>query len=93
MMSFISPQFIIIQMFITVYFLIPRMGEFLGNVSVAEAMGDIYGKEIRLITAICGILKMVGGIAVQFKVFGNIFNYFLPNLIHLLFLRLDLFVV
>ena len=73
----IPTVFIIIQMFITVYFLIPRMGEFLGSVSVAEAMGDIYGKEIRLITAICGILKMVGGIAVQFKVFGNIFNYFL----------------
>jgi Na+/proline symporter len=73
----IPTVFIIIQMFITVYFLIPRMGEFLGNVSVAEAMGDIYVKEIRLITAICGILKMVGGIAVQFKVFGNIFNYFL----------------
>jgi Na+/proline symporter len=69
--------FIIAQMFITVYFLIPRMGEFLGSTSVAEAMGDMYGKEIRLITAICGILKMVGGIAVQFKVFGNIFNYFL----------------
>ena len=73
----IPTVFIIIQMFITVYFLIPRMGEFLGNVSVAEAMGDIYGKEIRLITAICGILKMVGGISLQFKVFGNIFNYFL----------------
>ena len=69
--------FIIIQMFITAYFLIPRMGEFLGNISVAEAMGDIYGKETQLITALCGILKMIGGIAVQFKVFGNIFNYFL----------------
>jgi Na+/proline symporter len=47
------------------------------NLSVAEAMGSIYGKEVRLLTAICGILGTIGGIAVQFKVFGNIFNYFL----------------
>ena len=66
-----------LSLVITAYFLIPRMGEFLGNLSVAEAMGSIYGKEVRLLTAICGILGTIGGIAVQFKVFGNIFNYFL----------------
>jgi Na+/proline symporter len=53
------------------------MGEFLGSTSVAEAMGNLYGKEVRLITAVCGILGTIGGIAVQFKVFGNVFNYFL----------------
>ena len=58
---------------ITAYFLIPRMGEFFGSLSVAEAMGDLYEKEVRLLTAVCGILGNIGGIAVQFKVFGNIF--------------------
>ena len=26
------------------YFLAPRMGAFLGKLSIAEAMGDLYGK-------------------------------------------------
>lgn len=33
-----------------------RMGEFLNNLSVAEAMGDMYGKAVQIITAISGIL-------------------------------------
>ena len=66
-----------VSLVLTAYFLVPRMGEFLGSTSVAEAMGEIYGKEVRLITAIFGILWTIGGIAVQFKVFGNVFNYFL----------------
>ncbi|NEJ83936.1 metal-dependent phosphohydrolase, partial [Rhizobium leguminosarum] len=33
-----------------------RMGEFLNNVSVAEAMGDLYGKAVQVITAISGIV-------------------------------------
>lgn len=66
-----------VSILLTAYFLIPRMESFLGCTSVAEAMGDLYGKEVRFITAIAGILWSIGGIAVQFKVFGNIFNYFL----------------
>jgi Na+/proline symporter len=52
-------------------------GRFLASTSVAEAMGNLYGIEVRLITAVCGILGTIGIIAVQFKVFGNVFNYFL----------------
>ncbi len=66
-----------ISFIIVAVFFIPRMGSFLGKTSVAEAMGDLYGKEVRLITAVCGIIENIGGIAVQFKVFGNLFNYFL----------------
>lgn len=66
-----------LSLVVTAFVLIPRMQEFLGITSVAEAMGNLYGSEIRLITAICGILGNVGGIAVQFKVFGNVFHYFL----------------
>lgn len=40
--------FIIMQMFITVYFLIPRMGEFLGNLSVAEALEIFTAKKYNL---------------------------------------------
>ncbi|PCJ22797.1 MAG: hypothetical protein COA94_08765 [Rickettsiales bacterium] len=66
-----------ISFLIEAFFIIPRMGEFLGKVSIAEAMGDLYGKKVRVITAIAGTIGAAGIIAVQFKVFGNIFSYFL----------------
>jgi len=66
-----------LQLLITAYYFVPRMGEFLGSLSVAEVMGNLYGEKVRLITAICGIIANIGGIAVQFKVFGTLFNYFL----------------
>ena len=56
--------------------LIPRMGEFLGKTSIAEAMGDLYGQKVRIITAIAGSIGSAGLIAVQFRIFGNIFAYF-----------------
>jgi Na+/proline symporter len=48
-----------------------RMGEFLNNISVAEAMGDLYGPIVRLITAISGILGEMGYIAIQFQVIAK----------------------
>ena len=59
------------------FLLVPRMGEFLGKTSIAEAMGDLYGQKVRVITAIASTIGAGGIIAVQFKVFGNIFAYFL----------------
>jgi Na+/proline symporter len=49
----------------------------MGALSVAEVMGNLYGKHVRLITAISAIAWNIGGIAIQFKVFGTLFNYFL----------------
>ncbi|MHB9146885.1 MAG: sodium:solute symporter family protein [Candidatus Amoebophilus sp.] len=49
-----------------------RMGEFLNNLSVAEAMGDLYGKLARIITAFSGILWGIGSLAIQFKVVAKI---------------------
>ncbi|PCJ25371.1 MAG: hypothetical protein COA94_06420 [Rickettsiales bacterium] len=70
-----------ISFLIEAAFIVPRMGEFLGKVSIAEAMGDLYGKEVRIITAVAGTIGAAGMISVQFKVFGNMFSYFLhmPN--------------
>ena len=51
-----------------------RMGEFLNNLSVAEAMGDLYGKTVRVITAITGIVGEVGRIAIQFQVIGKMLH-------------------
>ena len=45
-----------------------RMGEFMNHLSVAESMGTLYGKEVRAITAVGGIIKSFGMITGQFKV-------------------------
>ena len=55
-------------------FLAPRMGRFLGKLSVAEVMGDLYGKNSKLITAIVGIFGCAGEIAIQFKVSAVLLN-------------------
>ncbi|SPR12226.1 sodium:proline symporter [Orientia tsutsugamushi] len=67
----------ILNFLITAYVLIPRMQEFLGKLSVSDVMGDLYGKHVRIITAICSIIKASTGIAIQIKVFSTMFNHFL----------------
>lgn len=59
------------------YFFIPRMREFLGKISIAEAMGDLYGEKVRLITSVAGFICVGGIIAVQLKIAGSIFEYVL----------------
>jgi Na+/proline symporter len=54
-----------------------RMGEFLNNLSVAEAMGDLYGRTVRVITAISGILGSIAYMAVQFQVIAKMLTLLL----------------
>jgi Na+/proline symporter len=61
-----------LTLLLTGLFLAPRMGEFLNNLSVAEAMGNLYGKAVRIITAIAGILVSIGAVAIQFKVSAKV---------------------
>jgi len=49
-----------------------RMREFLKNISVAEAMGDLYGKTAQIITAISGVLCVLAVVAIEFKVISKI---------------------
>jgi Na+/proline symporter len=64
---------------ITGYLLGPRLAPFLKNVSMAEAMSSIYGKEVQTIAALSSVLTSIGYIAIQFKVIGKtltaLFNY------------------
>jgi len=55
--------------------LAPRMSEFLNKLSIAEAMGGLYGTSVRAITAITGLTMYVGVIAAQLIVSGLIFSY------------------
>lgn len=54
----------------------PRMGKFLNNVSVAEALGALYGRHVQAIAALSTVLPQVG-IAIQFKVISKIVTTFL----------------
>ncbi len=56
-------------------FLAPRMSEFLNNLSVAEAMGDLFGNKVRIITSIAGFISVSGIIAIQLQIAGLIFKY------------------
>lgn len=53
----------------------PKMAQFLGKLSIADAMGDIYGQKIRIISSIAGSIGAAGMIAVQLKLTGVLFEY------------------
>lgn len=65
----------LLNLFIIGKFFAPRMGEFLNKLSIAEAMGDLYGKNIRIITAISGFVGISGIIAIQLKISGLLFEF------------------
>ena len=54
----------------------PRMGEFIGNISVAESMGQLYGPRIRLATSFFSLLRAIGGAALEFKVITHVAGLF-----------------
>ena len=56
-------------------FFAPRLSEFLGVLSIAEAMGRLYGKQVRIITAIASLIASGGMVALQLKVSGFLFEY------------------
>lgn len=53
----------------------PRLGEFIGKLSIADAMGDLYGNKVRIITAVAGCVGAGGFIAAQLKVSGMLIEY------------------
>jgi Na+/proline symporter len=66
-----------INALITAFILVPRMGEFLGKISLPQAMGELYGESVRIITSISGIVVCIGFIAVQFKILSALLSYFI----------------
>lgn len=65
-----------VGLWVLAFFLVPRMAEFLGKISIASAMGDLYGQKVRVITAATATFGSMGSIAVQFKVLGSVISYF-----------------
>ena len=48
------------------------MGEFLGSLSVADAMGNLYGRQVRIISAISAIFPAICNVTIQFTVLTSI---------------------
>lgn len=69
-----------LSFYLAARFIIVRMQEFLGDVSVAESMGKLYGNTVRLITAIVGTLLTMALIVAQFKVGARVVALLFPNL-------------
>ncbi|AVP86976.1 metal-dependent phosphohydrolase [Candidatus Phycorickettsia trachydisci] len=61
-----------ISLLIVGYILAPRMGEFLGKLSIAESMGEMFGPRVRLITVIFGFMRLICYLSVNFKVSSKI---------------------
>jgi len=66
----------VLTLLIVGYIIAPRIGEFLGKISIAEIMEELYGKKIKFITAIASILLSVGYVAVQIKALIELFYHF-----------------
>ncbi|MDC0865092.1 ATP-binding protein [Rickettsiaceae bacterium] len=55
-------------------FVAPRMQPFLSDMTIAESLGRLYGKNLRIIASILAIISVMGTIALQFRVFARIFE-------------------
>ena len=67
-----------VSFWLIAYFYAPRMGEFLGKLSIAEAMNDIYKNNyVRAIIAIFSTVPAIGRVAMQFLVLQSILNLWL----------------
>ena len=66
-----------VSIFLITYFIIPRTGEFLGDLSVADSMGKLYGNKVRAISSISALLPAICNVSLQFTVLTSILSYFL----------------
>ena len=65
----------VLTFYVVCYIVAPRCGEFLGKLSIAEAMEGLYGSAARTITAIVGMFRTAGALAMQFKVGAIVLSY------------------
>jgi Na+/proline symporter/signal transduction histidine kinase len=64
---------------ITAHIYLPRMQEFLGDLSVAESMGKLYGSTARVITASAGIILLITLVSVQFKIASTVLGHLIGS--------------
>ena len=81
--AFILDLTSVVNVYLASRFVIVRMQEFVGHLSIAESMGRIYGSVTRVISAILGIIMSIAAITVQIKIGFSVTTLFFPELAHL----------
>jgi Na+/proline symporter/signal transduction histidine kinase/CheY-like chemotaxis protein len=76
LLKFFASSGTVCAIFMTAFIFIPRMGEFLGDFSIAESMRKMFGSKVGVITACSGIMISVGFVAMQLKIVGDLLAYF-----------------
>ncbi|MBX9890614.1 MAG: HD domain-containing protein [Amoebophilaceae bacterium] len=61
-------------------FIIPKMREFIGNFSIAESMGTIYGVHTRMVVAVSSMMCIISSLSAQFKVGLTISHKLFPTI-------------
>ncbi len=59
------------------YVIAPRMQQFEGRISIADIMGQVYGKYGQVITGITALSRSLMGVTAQVTAIGFVFEYFL----------------
>ena len=57
-----------LRFYLASQFIIVRMKEWLGDFSIAESMGRLCGRSVRILTAIFGIIVTIAKVSAQFKI-------------------------
>jgi len=66
-----------VSYFLTGAFIPSRLYIFFNSYSIAEIMGRLYGKPVRKLVAVCGILRTTAIGALHLKLLSIAFSYFL----------------
>jgi len=61
-----------LALFLIGHIFAPRMGEFLGKLSIAQVMGELFGSKVRLMTVIFSLIRSICYLAVNFKVSAKV---------------------
>ena len=76
LLKFFSSLGIVLNIIMIIYIFLPRMSEFLGDLSIPTSLRKIFGKRVGLVSAIFSVATPVGMIAMQLKILSSILGYF-----------------
>ena len=76
-LGFILGVAYVLNLLITSLVFAPRVKIFYGKLSVAEVMGELYGKNVRVIAGISSMFSTISLLALQIKVFSTMFSSFM----------------
>jgi Na+/proline symporter/signal transduction histidine kinase len=77
LLKFFSSVGIVLNILTMVYILIPRMSEFLGDISISTSMRKLFNRDIGIIVGVFGAAIPICMVAMQIKILASSFGYFI----------------